>query len=209
MDYTTLVADRDTDGSIKNWVNNSTIPATTVLSEAENWIYRRLRVRDMLAVDEGTMSTSNAYVTLPTGFLASRSFWYSGTDKAELEHKTLTDIEAARVYDGSGNLASGKPNQFWVDGTNAYFSVTPDQAYGYRWWYYQQPTALGSGNTTNFMTSRNQRLLRCACLAFANEYMKQDGEKLYWLRLAEGEIEAIHREDDEVRWDLDVSVVVE
>lgn len=208
MDYTTLVADRDTAGSIKNWVSNSTIPSTTVLSEAEDWIYRRLRVRNMLAVDEGTMSTSNAYVALPTGFLASRSFWYSGTDKAELEHKTLTDIEAARTYDGAGVLASGKPNQFWVDGTNAYFSLTPDQAYSYRWWFYKQLDALSASNETNFLTDRHPRLLRCACLAFANEFMKQDGDKLYWLRLAEGEIEAVHREDDEVRWDLDISVVV-
>ena len=42
----------------------------------------------------------------------------------------------------------------------------------------------------------------------ANEFLKNDGDKLYWLRLAEGEIEVLHKADDEVRWDLDVSVVV-
>jgi hypothetical protein len=208
MDYTELVADRDTDGSIKNWLNNSSIPSTTVLGEAEDWIFRRLRVRDMLALDEGTMSTSNAFVAVPAGFLASRSFYYSGTDKAELSHTTLTDIEAARTYDAGGTLATGKPLQFWVDGTNAYFQVTPDQAYAYRWWHYAQPTALGASNTSNFLTTKHPRLVRCACLAFANEFIKQDSDKMYWLKLAEGEIEAIHREDDEVRWDLDVSVVV-
>ena len=36
MDYTTLVANKATDGSIKNWVNNDSFSAPTILAEAED-----------------------------------------------------------------------------------------------------------------------------------------------------------------------------
>lgn len=208
MDYTNLVASKSTDGSIQNWVNNDSFSATTVLSEAEDWIFRRLRVREMLSIATGNMVVGQDYIAVPSDFVASRSFYYSGTEKVEIKHSTLDAIEAARSYDASGNVSQGKPTTFYVDSTNAFFPIAPNATFPYRWRYYGQPTALGPSNTTNFLTNQSPRLLRCICLAMANEFLKQDSDKLYWLRLAEGEIETLHVADDEVRWDLDVSVVV-
>lgn len=208
MDYTNLVASKSTDGSIQNWVNNDSFSATTVLSEAEDWIFRRLRVREMLAITVGNMVVGQDFIAVPNDFVASRSLYYSGTEKTEIRHRTLDDIESARSYDSSGNVSQGKPTTFYVDSANAFFPIAPNTTFPYRWRYYGQPTALGPSNTTNFLTNQSPRLLRCICLAMANEFLKQDSDKLYWLRLAEGEIETLHVADDEVRWDLDVSVVV-
>tara|TARA_B100000424_G_scaffold39529_2_gene26529 strand:- start:1649 stop:2278 length:630 start_codon:yes stop_codon:yes gene_type:complete len=208
MDYTTLVANKATDGSIRNWVNNDSFSATTILSEAEDFIYRRLRVREMLKLTTGNMVVGQDYIDVPTDFIGSRSLFYSGTEKLAMNHTTLDAIEAGRTYDTSGNITQGKPTQFYIDADKAFFPIAPDQTYAYRWRYYCQPTALSSTNTTNFLTNFSPRLLRCVCLAMANEFLKNDGDKLYWLRLAEGEIEVLHKADDEVRWDLDVSVVV-
>ena len=129
MDYTTLVANKATDGSIKNWVNNDSFSAPTILAEAEDFIYRRLRVREMLKLTTGNMVVGQDYIDVPTDFIGSRSLFYSGTEKLALNHRTLDDIESARSYDTSGNISQGKPTQFYIDADKAFFPLAPDQTY--------------------------------------------------------------------------------
>lgn len=199
MNYTDLVADKTTAGSIKSWVNNGSIPSTTVLAEAEQWIYQRIRVPEMLEVSEAlSMSVDDSTLSLPTGFQAVSSFRIRGADAARLQEKRVEDVEAAFNYDGAGALVSAKPSMFYVRGAVFQFDCPADQAYDTRLVFYGTPTALGGGNTTNFLTDRYARILRSVCIGFANEFLKDDDEKAYWLRIAEAAIAEL-----EVQADLD------
>ena len=206
--YTILTGSISTEGSIKNWLVKSDVPADTVLDDAESWIYRRLRVRDMLTTTTGTLSASVAVLALPTNYLAVRKFTLTSPGVTDLERKTPEETEDSRSYDNGGTLITGRPSVFYADGSQFVFDRTTDQAYTYRIIHYAEPTALSSSNTSNFLSTRGVRLLRCACLAFANEWYKNGAEKDYWLKQAQLEIDALQREDDIESWDMNADVVV-
>ena len=208
MDYTTLVAGAGTDGSIKNWVNKSTVPSTTVLTEAEAWIYRRLRVRQMLTNETGTMSTSNDYVSLPSDYIADRKLRITGTNAAEIKRKTLEYVEDLFAYDASGTRVSEKPAFYYNSDTRSQFPNLPDQAYAYRRVYYGVLDALSASNLTNFLTDRAPMLLRAACMMSANAFLKDDAEKTYWEEQALKEVAVLNIENDFEQRDLDAAVVV-
>jgi hypothetical protein len=195
MSFTILTGAKSVDGSIKNWINNSRVPAAVVLAEAEAWIYRRLRIREMLYTWIGVMVVSQEYVTLPSDYLQGRTLWITGTEKAEVRRRQLEDVEQARAYDGS-TLVTGKPRMFYADATTAQFEYAADQAYPFRARYYRQLPALSASNTTNVLTSKFPTLLRFACMASANSFMKDDEEKTYWEAKAAAEIAEIKIESD-------------
>ena len=58
MNYSDLVATKTTAGSIKQWLNHDGVPSTTILEEAEAWVYQRLRIRQMITSSAGTLTTS-------------------------------------------------------------------------------------------------------------------------------------------------------
>lgn len=198
MDYTSLVAAKSTSGSIKSWCNNDLVESDVALSEAEQWIYRRLRVRQMVSVADGAMTAASGgdLQALPSDYIEPKWMGYRGLWTGEVAMKSISDIQNSRTYDGAGALATGRPLVYGVRGTTMEFPVQPDQAYTYRLVYYAQPAALSGSNLTNFLTSRAPRLLRCACMAFANEWMKKSDEKTYWLKLAMIEIEQLNSEAD-------------
>lgn len=207
--YTTLVADRDTDGSIKNWINKSTIPSTTVLEEAESWIYRRLRVRDMLSVDtSNTIASGEDTLALPTGYLGIRVFMLTSPSRRMLRSTTEAEVETLRPYSSAGVVQSSVPGAFYADGSNFHFNCKADRAYTTRLVIYKQPTALSGSNLTNFLTSRYPRLLRCACLAFASEFLKNTKTMNDWLAKAQAEIDEINIENDMAAGDMQADAYV-
>lgn len=197
MDYINLIAGKGVDGSIQNWINNDRVSATTVLTEAEAWIYRRLRVRQMFAiVAAGTMTLDDDTVSLPTGFRAPIWFTITGTEHQSLDLKTEQEVEEAFQYDGDGDRLSTKPQIFYVAATTLQMDAPALKAYSYRLLYYRALAALGPENDTNFLTSDAPRLVRCACLAAASEFMKNDADRDYWWKQADGEIVDLNAEAD-------------
>lgn len=202
MDYTTLIAASTTAGSIANWVNYAPIQnvATDILSDGENMIYRRLRHWRMKARATGILSTVNDYIALPSLFLEEYYFVITGTHKATLTRKTDQEVVNAYDYDASGNRVSDTPTIYYNDGTNFYFDTIPDSAYPYLLLFHQQPTALGASNATNWLTTYYPRLLRCACMLSAAEYLKDAGQgafdRTYWDAEFEKELGVAQMESD-------------
>jgi hypothetical protein len=207
MDYTTLVGLRTVDGSIKAWLNNSTIPSTTVLEEAERYIYSRIRVREMLASTTGTLGSATETIALPDDYIRMERIAFTGEWAQELDRMDPGRLEAMYRWDENGTRLEGLPTAYASIGTILQLDSPADQAYPYRALYYARPAALGTGNTTNFLTDRYPRLLRSTCLAFANEWLKKADEKQYWLTIAENEIAQAQRESEsEQRRNADMMV---
>jgi len=184
-------------------VNNATIQASgaSIIQEAESWIYRRLRHWKMIPVPAtGNIASGNDFLTLPTDFLEPRRLFITGTNFAELRMTTDREVIQNWTYDGSGARVQQQPMIYYFDQAAFRFDSVADQAYPYALVYYQQPAALGASNATNFLTSTYPRLMRCALMAAACEWLKDMGQgqinRTYWDELAMIELQAAQIEGD-------------
>jgi hypothetical protein len=199
LDYTTLIGAKTLDGSIRNWLNDSTLPATTILDMAESYIYRRLRVREMQKFATGSTVVGDATIALPTDYLTPLRFMFTGTEKTEIKHLEIGDVMMRLNYDWNGDLVPTKPQYFAAMGTTIQFDAPADQVYPYQLLYFAQPASLSPSNATNFLTTRSPRLVMAACCMLASEFDKDDKEKQWWLAIADNELQQLNREFDQER----------
>ncbi len=209
MDYTTLISGRQDDGSIKNWVNDSLVPVEQLIVDAENWIARRLRVREMRTRKTGTLSIGTETLATPTRYLGSTNLVFTGIYKAEVKRQPEHEIIAAYGYDGDGVRVNAKPRTYYVDKANFYFNSPPDIAYPYLLTYYEKIAELTDTLPTNVLTDSFSYLLRCVLLFMANEFLKDTGEESRWRQKGEAEIVMLNRETDMEREGEDLVIKVE
>lgn len=162
----------------------------------------------MLTSTTGTMTTSQSVVPIPTDYLEDKYFTITGTAQARIKRKTMQEVVGSWSYDGTGGRVPTTPQTFYNDQTNIVLDSPCDQPYPYLLYYYQQPTALGTSNTTNFITNTYPRLFRAACMAGAAEFMKDAGvgnyDRGYWEDKAEKEIMVAQSESDRSEHTLDI-----
>lgn len=202
MDYDSLIAAKTTAGSIKRWANSDAIDATTILQEAQALIYRNLRVRQMIAAPvTGTLTIGQETLTLPSDFLDPIWFGYTGSTYAgKIDLKTADEVESARVYLADDTLQTGKPTIYYIRNDVAQFSRRIDVAYPYRLIHYKKPADLATGaGATNFLTDRMPRLLRCACMAAASEFLKKTDDMTWWTARMNEEIALENQAGDRYR----------
>ena len=195
--FTTLTGTNTVDESFMKWVNKQDLPSTTILTMVEKYIYRQLRVRQMTTVVTGTMTIGTATDTFPTRHLVTRSMSITGTNVADVKKRTYEQLQGLRSFDSTGAIVSGKPQFFAEDADAIHFEVLPDVAYVYDMALYREPAPLSTDTETNFLTNDMPRLLYLGGLAFANEFMKDKTERVYWLQQLDAEIAKMNRESDE------------
>ena len=181
--FAVITGAKDTEGSIKNWLNDSTVPATNILIEAEAWIYERLRVREMLARSTSfQFDIATDSEALPSDFLDPVQYLPHNYG-APLPYYHEEAFRAPR--DEAGALFEGTPSRWTVIGTTAYVDVTCDANFAGVLMYYARPAALSSGNTTNFLTVRYPTLLRTVCTGLGFGFKKDEARKTSELQIAE------------------------
>lgn len=206
MNYTQLVASSTTPGSIARWISSSNIQADTpeIILEAESWIYRRLRHFKMLTDPiSGTMTINQDWIDSPADLLDPFLLWTTGQYFQFLQMKPPQEVIANWAYTGTGSARSPQQPMLYYQGEDTLrFDSPPNIAYAYSLIYFKQPTSLADTNT-NFLTVTYPRLVRCACMAAACEWMKDSGQgnfdRTYWDSLAEVEIEKAQAESDRAK----------
>lgn len=169
MNYTTLIDGKSTDGSIKNWVNRSDIPVATILTEAEAFVYERLRVREMQAYATFTFAAGASSEALPDGFLDPIEFRPNGWG---YELPFYHEQKLEQLTDDAGTVQDGTPSRWSIIGETAYIDTAPTEPFAGKLLYYGTPAALSEANPTNFLTRRYPTLLRMALLGMAYQHMK-------------------------------------
>lgn len=204
--YAQLVSATATPGSVARWINSSTIAgdAPEIITEAESWIYRRLRHWKMLTDPiPGTMTLGNDYIDSPDDLLEPFLLWTTGQYFQFLEQKVPQEVISNWAYTGTGNNRQPNQPQFYYQGADTLrFDCPPNIAYDYNIIYFKQPAPLAETNT-NFLTVTYPRLVRCACMAAACEFMKDSGQgnfdRTYWDALAQDEIDKAQAESDRAK----------
>ncbi len=200
-DYSTLVGTKDTEGSIKSWINWSKAPSTTILTEAEAFIYSQLRVREMRKLASGTISEGATTLSMPSDFIAPISFRRTGTTAGVIEVLDEQHFESLLALDDSNAFMEGTPTKCMIiaEPPVAYLDVEADDDITYRLVYFSRPTALSISNENNWLTTRYPMLLRATCLGFANQHYKDSAAAQEWLSSASALIQSANAEDDQAR----------
>lgn len=210
MDYTTLIADKNTAGSIANWGNSSQLQsvAPTIIDEAQSFVYRRLRHWRMLTEIPLTITAGNDYLDLSsiTNYLEDKTLFINGLGSdgnvynQRIWRKTPEEVKAYYCFDSSGNRVQQIPTCFYNNGLKLKFDSPANIDYPTELMYYAQPAALSALNNTNWLTIYYPRMLRCALMAGATEFMKDAGmgnyDRTYWDSEAEKEIAMAQIESD-------------
>lgn len=196
MTYTTLTADKDTEGSIKYFVRHSIVPSDSILTSAQALIYSMLRVREMKALATGTILTGVSELTLPTDFIEPISFWLGGINKSRLEILDEDHFEERIGRDENDVPYDGIPTECTMDRTKAYFNATTDDDYLYRMWYIATPAALAGGNQSNFLCTRYPHILEAMCKYYAYQHREMANDAATWLGIANAGIEKANGEYD-------------
>lgn len=197
MTYSTLVAAKTTSGSLANFVNRSDLPTDIILTEAQSWIYQRMRVREMETRGTLSFATSGQTVSLPSGFLDPISFVPYGYSDP-LPYVEQSQLGDAR--DDDGNLFESTPSRWTIIGTTAYVDVQPLETFAGILNYFKQPDALAaSTNETNFLTTRYPSLLRFTCMAVAYQHMKDSVRTQEYSAYAENALQEAMRTNEMYR----------
>ena len=200
VNYTTLIGGRELEYSIKNLCNDSRVPATGILQEAQQWIYQRLRVRQMITRKTNTPLASGAdTIALPADWQYPCFLIFTPNAlvvKSSPKFKTLDFVIGQWGYSSGSTRQTGRPSYWATDADNIQFDTVADQAYPTLIVYYAHKTLLGPTNLTNFLTERYLSLLRAVCLRFAFEHLQNQKMMTYWTAQAEAAVRQANVDSD-------------
>lgn len=211
MTWNILTSASTTPGSISNWLSKASITsgadgvADFIILEAESWIYRRLRHWRMLTGPTSvTLTQGVATITFPTGFLEPMNLWYLYQNAPYwMTQVTPTQVYQSWNYNSNGVRVQQPPTIYSFEMSEIQMDSPPDQTYSGFITYYQQLEGLSGTNPTNFLTQYYPRLIRCACMAAACEWAKDNGQgnfdRTYWDQLAQDEIDKAQAESGRAR----------
>jgi len=176
MNYSSLVGDKNTAGSIARWVNYSKLDGDVVLAEAQAILYSLLRVREMVTRDVSlAMNIGDFSKPLPANFLDPIHLCDASNNHYEL--RTPKDLLRRRVIDQTTQApVQGQPLYWSVFDEALQFECSFSMAVGMQLMCYKSQPPLSNGNQTNFLTNRYPHLLRKACVLQAWDFMRNETE---------------------------------
>ena len=194
MTFTVLTGLKTVTGSIKSWQNYAQVDAAGVLTDAEAWIYQKLRVREMRTSENLSVAAAKSYIDLPDGYLDPIKL-RDITNDVNLIMVSEDQLEEYRTYT-SGVLDSNDPAWWAVFDEAIQFDCKATTALTARMVFYKQLDALSTSNETNFLTQRYPHILRHACLAFAALFSKDSELFATEIRLAESLVMDANAQDE-------------
>ena len=196
--YTILTGAITQAGSIKNWVQHSSIPSDQILEEAQAFIYEQLRIPGMISTETISIAAAGSTLALPSGFLDPIYLKLDG-DSDELDY--VQENLLGRFTDEDGAIQTGRPARWTLIDDLIQFDAANDltTALAGDIVFYKTPEALSTSNETNFLTDRYPTLLRRACLAFGYEHRKRQDAFLQEVALVEAAIQRANAAGDMTR----------
>jgi len=158
--------------TIANWLNRSDL--TSEISDdfiklVEADFNAKLRIRQMEQID--TITINSETVTVPTGFIAVRSFYIlSGNTKYHLNY-----ITPANLFSTKGGSTTGMPRVYTIESDNGTeqfrFAPSPDTTYTGYLQYYKAFTALSSTNPSNYILDKHPSIYLYGSLFHASNFV--------------------------------------
>lgn len=164
--------------AVSDWLKRADLSSYTadfiVIAEAR--IAREIRAQIQEQRTTSTLSTSSAYINLPSDFIEMRALWLSSTTpRVKLEY-LVPEAFFERYPDADSD--TDEPAAYTIIGDELRFGPAPNSAYTIELWYFKRLTALSSAVNTLF--TNNQDLYLYAALCAAEPFMKNDKRIQVW-----------------------------
>jgi len=162
-----------------------------LITEAEEEMNARLRVRRMLTALTPTVSSSGA-VTIPSDWRGWKRF--VARDASQSWNLDMLDVEQQFDLD-SATAGTGRPTAIVMDGANGQIWPYTDGTYTYRALYYATIPNLTSGAPTNWLLTRYPMAYVYGCLAALKAFVMDDERIPGWVSAFNRAVERIDEED--------------
>ena len=184
--------------SIANWLNRTDL--TSEISDdfiklVEADLNAKLRIRQMEQLD--TITIDSETETVPTGFIAVRSFYIlSGDTKYHLNY-----ITPANLYAIKGGSTTGIPRVYSIESDNGTeqfrFGPAPDTTYTGYLQYYKAFTPLSSGNASNYILASHPSVYLYGSLFHAANFIGgiDQAQVQNWLAMYQTSLERLEDND--------------
>ena len=186
--------------SIANFLNRSDLTTEIQddfikLTEAD--FNAKLRIRQMEQQDDITIDAEQ--VTVPTGFLAVRSFFIlQSSVKYPLEY-----ITPHNLFEIKGGSRTGRPIAYTIesdDETEKFrFGPSPDTSYTGKLSYYKSFTTLSDSNTSNWMLTNHPAVYLYGSLYHAANFLGgvEPQQVQNWLAMYSTALERVENNDQQ------------
>jgi|TARA_R100001463_G_scaffold24732_1_gene58902 hypothetical protein len=183
--------------SIANWLNRSDL--TSEISDdfiklCEADFNAKLRIRQMEQQDDVTIDAEQ--VTVPTGFIAVRSFYIDSGVKYPLEY-----ITPANMFEIKGGSRTGRPRAYTIESDNEVekfrFAPSPDVSYTGKLSYYKAISELSDTNTSNYILSKHPAIYLYGSLYHAANFLGgvEPNQAQQWLAMYMSALERCENND--------------
>jgi hypothetical protein len=203
MDYTSLTSPKGTNGSIANWVNfsDTLLPLADILTDAQAFIYERLRVREMKTTGTISLAQGDILKALPANTLDVIALFDQYNNK--IKAREAASLLGRRTVDSTGAWNQGQPGYFSLWDESFQFDYAANLAMTFNYLIYNQPAYLSSGNPTNFLTTRFPQLLRYACLMSAADFLNDDGKYNRYMQRFVALGDSANQTEDQQMWGME------
>lgn len=179
MNYSDLIGEVTTAGSIKYLANWARLDSEGILDEAEKFIYSKLRVREMQVKESLAIALDDIDVAAPARFLDPVRLGIPGVIN-RIRYWDVDRFESQAIgYDQDGIKPVGTPSVYTIIGTDLHFNTKSDDAYTASFVFFKRPESLSLSNETNWLTDKYPTLVRRACMMFAYEERKEKEERAF------------------------------
>lgn len=159
--------------AIANWSHRADL--TPVMDDlvtiAESWIFRNVRIREMEAALSATIVGVTAAV--PSDFLGLRNAYIDASRRHALEV-----VAPDMIYKAFPFSESGTPKYIAVDRTSFVFGPSPSSAYTVNGTYFAKPTAIATA--VNSIFAAHPEIYLFAALSELEAYTENDARILLW-----------------------------
>lgn len=185
--------------ALQNWThrNDLTSIIPDFITQAENDINRRLRIREMETEADITITGGTRTAALPSDFGELRRFYLSAAPIVQLEYMAPNDYW--RRYTST---STGQPIVFTIEGSNLVFGPSPDSSYTGKLQYYRKLPAISS--SAHGVFTANPFLYLYGAMSEAERYMKNDKRMVMWEQKVDQMIQALHAQTSRVAGSMSI-----
>lgn len=161
------------------------------ISLAESRMSREMNARSQEKRATATLTSGDAYVSLPTDLRSIRLVKLNTSPKEVLEYYTPAKLD--ELY---ASNAQGKPRAYTIIGGEIKFAPEPDSAYTAEIVYMEGVPDLSDSNTTNEILTRHPDAYLYGALAAASVYLMDDQKTTVYEQLFTRAIDEVKREEE-------------
>jgi len=185
--------------AVNNWLakSYSTLRVYEFIAMAEADLNRRLRIREMEATTDLSLTGGTREVALPTRYLGTRRLYLDGDPVQLLDY--MPPVDFWERYTGS---QTSKPEAYTIEADNIVFGPGPDTTYTGKHLYWRGFEALDaeSGPTTNELLTNHPDLYLYATLKQAFTFKGEPQMVAYWDGLTAQAIRSVEQSSEHDRY---------